>query len=153
MPATHHPFDPAIATQILAFLRAGGMPHVAAEAAGLPYKTYRQWLRRGGRAGAAEPFRQFACDARTAVAQSRLKAEIAVREKDPKFWLKYGPGKETPDRPGWTGEVRPRPLPKQEPAEMIYHPQWRKLCTFLLQALDKYPEARLALVQALQKLR
>jgi hypothetical protein len=153
MSGIHYPFDPKVAEQILAYIRAGGYPSVAAEAAGLPRTVYRQWLKHGKKKNAGEPYRRFALDVQQAMAQGRLAVELIVRDKDPKFWLKHGPGKETPGNPGWTGEVKPLPLPKGESLSIVAHPRWLPLCADLLKALTNFPEARLAAAQTLKEAR
>ena len=37
----------AVETTILAYVRAGGFAHVAAEAAGVPRELFEEWMRRG----------------------------------------------------------------------------------------------------------
>jgi hypothetical protein len=44
---------------------------------------------------------------REAIATARLAAEMQALKDDPLFWLKYGPGKETADVPGWSNAVKP----------------------------------------------
>src|SRR5438445_5204471 len=100
------PFDPLLAERVLSYIRSGGYPLVAAEAAGVPAQVFLQWVDWGEKKKAREPYRGFARGVRQAAAQGRLVAELAVHEKDPKFWLTHGPGKERPRHPGWTGEVR-----------------------------------------------
>ena len=43
------PLTPELQGRIVAFVRAGGYPHVAAEAAGVPRHVFERWLKRGGR--------------------------------------------------------------------------------------------------------
>ena len=116
----------------------------------MPRAVFREWLRRGEQKKAREPYRGFARAVRQAEAQGRLRAEVAVSKKDPKFWLKYGPGKETLDNPGWTGEAKPLAQEKQQ-----VHAQrdWETLMSTILQALDGHPEARLAVARALMSIK
>ena len=51
---------PALQEQIVAYIRAGGFPHVAAEAAGLPRQVFARWLERGQRAMRRPLIAQFA---------------------------------------------------------------------------------------------
>jgi hypothetical protein len=142
---TRHSFTPEVAERILAFIRGGGFPVVAAEAAGVPAAVFTDWLARGEKRGARELFRRFAREVRQAAALCRLTAECSAYKKDPKFWLAHGPGRERPGYPGWAGEVRP-----QEPAEPIpTTPDWSDICVRLLHALADFPEARAAAAQAL----
>jgi hypothetical protein len=94
-------------TRILAGIRSGGFPHVAAEAFGLAGPDYERFLQGAEHPAASESVRSFAREAREAHAQARLRAEIAVFEDDPKVWLEHGPGRETPHRAGWAGAVKP----------------------------------------------
>lgn len=142
-------FDAEAARQLLGFIRAGGYPHVAAEAAGVPAAVFRHWLELGERPGAHDPYRRFVREVRQAAAAARLVVEHGVYKKDPKFWLAHGPGKETPGNPGWTGEVRPLGLEQGSAAPG--QDEWRRACEDLLQALVEYPEARAAAARALAR--
>jgi hypothetical protein len=137
-------FDAERAKNLLAFIRQGGFPGVAADAAGVSRQTFLGWIRRGEGRGAREPWRSFARDLRQAVAQARLLSELAVCKKDPKFWLSHGPGKETADLIGWTTPVRPKPsqASKEDPLDAC-----RALCAWVVEALAPYPEARAKLAE------
>lgn len=87
----------AVARQITAGIRAGAFPEVAAQAFGIAPESFTAWMRKAERG--SRPFR-------VAHAQARLRAEVAVYEKQPKVWLEHGPGRERADHPGWTGPVR-----------------------------------------------
>lgn len=144
------PYDPRLADRILSYIQSGGYPLVAAEAAGVPGEVFLQWMEWGEKKRAREPYRSFARGVRQAVAHGRLIAELAVHEKDPKFWLTHGLGKPTADAPGWTGEVKASTT--QDAAEHAGHrdAQWQTLYTVLMRALAEFPEARLAVAQALR---
>ncbi len=133
-------FDPAAVTQTLAYIRAGGYPHVAAAAAGVPPRVFRVWLERGERDDAREPYRGFVAGIVQASAQSRLVAEHAVLQKDPKFWLKHGPGKETPESPGWSGEVKPV-VRKAEERPILERPEWQVVWPAVEEVCGRFPEA------------
>jgi hypothetical protein len=79
--------------------------------------VFNDWLARGEKQRAREPYRRFAREVRQAAAMCRLVAECAAFKKDPKFWLAHGPGRDRPGYPGWAGEARPNtpdgPLPEQ----------------------------------------
>src|SRR5713226_9643262 len=79
-------FDPLLADRVLSYVRSGGYPLVAAEAAGVTGEVVLQWLDWGEKKKAREPYRSFARGVRQAAAQGRLVAELAVHEKDPKYW-------------------------------------------------------------------
>jgi hypothetical protein len=136
---------PALSDQILSLIRLGGYPLVAAETAGVPKEIYLDWLKKGDKSNAREPFRTFARDVRKAVAQARVLAEHAIYEKDPKFWLGHGPGKETDECPGWTGE-RPAARINSVPDSSA---DWYTLWPELDKVLAAFPEARKAIAAAL----
>src|SRR5438094_6168105 len=93
--------------QIVAAIRAGGYPHIAAQAFGVPAVVWDEWLRRGTAPAARPPYRWFARDVQQAHAQARLRAEIHVLGEAPKLWLEHGPGRDRADCPGWAGAVKP----------------------------------------------
>jgi hypothetical protein len=139
-------FDPARAQVLLAYLRQGGFPLVAADAAGVPAPAFLVWMQRGESAGAREPLRGFARNVRQAVAQARLLAELAVCKKDPKFWLSHGPGRETPESTGWTAPARPATRPTVQTNSLE---QARGLCALILDTLTPFPEARARVAERL----
>jgi hypothetical protein len=145
------PFDQLLADRVLSYIQSGGYPRVAAEAAGVPGEVFLQWMEWGERKRAREPYRSFARAVRQAIAHGRLVAELAVHEKDPKFWLTHGPGKETAHNPGWTGEVKPANAQESADTDNT-NAQWQALYTILMRALAEFPEARLAVAQALRGL-
>ena len=132
-------FDSTKGQAILAYLRQGGFPAVAADAAGVPWPIFESWLHRGEERRAREPLRGFARAVRQAMAQARLLSELTVCKKDPKFWLCHGPGRETVENPGWTNPVRPRArvAAKEDPIETC-----RFLCSWVMEALAPFPDAR-----------
>ncbi len=92
-----HELTADLARLIVALIRAGASPGAAAEAAGVPRKVFTGWLRRGRDSGEPPygPFYQQVLEAR---GQVRAALESEIRKKDPKFWLRYGPGKTTGKR-------------------------------------------------------
>src|SRR5262249_25748658 len=92
---------PELESQILAGIRAGGFPHVAAAAFGVPRRVFRRWLSWGKRRRSAK-YESFAHQVAQAHATARLNAEINTHKKDPRLWLRAGPGKEKPGAVGWT---------------------------------------------------
>jgi hypothetical protein len=131
------------ARMILAAIRAGGFPDVAAEAYGLSADLLHQWLRRGRLKKGSSRFRRFAAEVRQAAAQARLKAEIDVLKADARFWLRHGPGRETADARGWTTPAKPQ-FQSDRGADLLASPAWSELWLRLLRALTPYPEARAA---------
>ncbi len=138
---------PELQQTIVAYIRAGGMPHVAAEAAGLPRAMFEAWLRRGRRPAAPAELRAFADAVRQARAQARLGAEIAVFKGRPLDWLRSGPGKETPTNPGWTSNVKPG-TGADERGNPLLDPELRRLFAHLLDLLEPYPDVRAGVAAA-----
>ena len=103
---------------ILKGIRRGAFDWVAAEAGGIDRRTFYRWLERG-EAGERR-YAVFARNVMIARAESRLEAEASVRDRNPFAWLRYGPGRERPDAPGWTNPVRPPdPPPDTGPEDPI----------------------------------
>jgi hypothetical protein len=132
---------PLLREQILAGIRAGGYPHVAAEAWGVPREDFDDWLRRGRGIGARQPYRSFVLDVQQAHAQARLKAEIETFENDAKIWLEHGPGKETTQRPGWSSSARPVDGATQS-GNVFEQPEIVALMRVLLDSVEPFPDAR-----------
>jgi hypothetical protein len=104
---------PDIQRQILAYIEAGSFDYVAAEAAGIDDRTFRDWMARGeGR----HPTRRrtpelaaFAHAVREAKARARASREIVVAERDPKFWLSHA-ARSKPGREGWSEPIDAPPV-------------------------------------------
>lgn len=128
---------PEIQKTIVAFARAGGFPEVAAEAAGVSRRVFVRWLRRGEQPGARRRFRAFTAAVREAVAQARLKAEVAVHEGKPLDWLKHGPG-----RGDWGAKGRP---PAAE--RVMEDPETRGRIAKAMELAGPYPDFRVAFAE------
>lgn len=85
---------------IVNFIQLGSWDYVAAEAAGVDYTTFWRWMKRGE--DGEQPFHDFYRAVVQARAIARLRYEVEVGKRNPLAWLRYGPGKEQPGRPGWT---------------------------------------------------
>lgn len=85
---------------IVRYVREGAYDYVAAEAAGIDQSTFYNWMR-WGRKGNPR-YVEFFQDVTKAHAEARRMAEVRVRMENPLAWLRYGPGRSTPGRPGWT---------------------------------------------------
>jgi hypothetical protein len=142
---------PELQQQICAFIRAGGYPRVAAEAAGVPARVFARWLRRGRGKRAPAVYRAFADAVAQATAQGRLAAELQVFEKRPLDWLQCGPGKETRSEPGWSST--PKPATGQEAAgrSPLEDPEFQALVRRLLDGLASDPEARAKVAELIQE--
>jgi hypothetical protein len=141
---------PEVESNLLGFIRAGGYPHVAAEAAGIPRELFTAWLQRGRRRGAREPYKSFYRRVQQAMATARLKAELETISKNPFYWLRHGPGRETPESPGWTNSVKPG-FGRDRGARFLLTREWGRLWERILTALEHFPEARLAVAEAIEK--
>ena len=130
-----------LARGILAAIRAGAFPHVAAAAYGVHLALWDRWLRRGRRKDAREPYRSFVRRVEEAEAQARLRAEVAALEKDARGWLKHGPGRDLPGRPGWAALVRPAPPPEKHAVRWLASPEFAHFFALLRAALAPFPEA------------
>lgn len=130
---------------ILSFIRAGGFPHTAAEAAGVPRELFDDWLSRPG-----PRYRAFALAVRQASAQARLRVEVAVLDAKPLDWLKSGPGKPQPGLPGWTAPARAAPV-REDVSALAQRPV-QEMMTFLITALAGYPDARVHLGDAVAEI-
>jgi hypothetical protein len=142
---------PALQHEIVAFVAAGGYPHVAAEAVGIPRRVFAQWLARGERSPATI-YGELARAVCQAHARARLQAEITVREDKPLDWLKCGPGRETADAPGWTSAGR-------APTQAVEGPNTDQLCAELfarlgacVDRLDAQPDVRVKLASLMAEL-
>jgi hypothetical protein len=102
-----HPWCAEVEAKILNAIRHGVFPLVAAEAFGVPREVFADRLRSGESDSAPAEERSFRAKVREAAAVARLKAETFALQSDPLYWLKYGPGKETADIPGWSNAVKP----------------------------------------------
>ena len=142
---------PELGQQIVAGIRSGGYPHVAAEAWGVPKEVFDDWLKRGNEENPWEPYKSFAADVRQAFAQARLRAEMVGFEKDPKTWLVHGPGRESEQHPGWSVSVKPVEA-TAESHNVLLDPELMALFRTLLEILTPYPEAHDKVAEALTKL-
>jgi hypothetical protein len=141
----------AVETTILAYVRAGGFAHVAAEAAGVAREIFEEWMRKGESKRPVARYRLFAEAVRQAEAQARLGAEVAALKSKPVDWLKAGLGKETAAKPGWSALAKPRASDK--PMSPLLDPGVQELLRALLRALERYPDARAEVVEVLNAAR
>jgi hypothetical protein len=128
-----------LADSILAAIRAGGFAHVAAAAFGVPLAVFKKWLRLG-RTGQSPEYQAFAHNVAQAQGTARLAAEMETHKKDPRLWLRGGPGRETPHADGWTTFVRPRTR-RLRPSDPFSSPVLLGLFRKLAAALAPFPEA------------
>ena len=133
---------------IVAAIRAGAYDWVAAQANGVDPDTFRAWMRRGERER-EEPYFSFVTEVRIARAQARLAAEIEVRKDQPFNWLRFGPGRERPGEDGWT---ETKEIKHSGSFDVLYSEEWTLISVAIETALETYPEAKLAVAEALKRI-
>ena len=101
--------------RMLSYIEAGGSAWKAAQAEGINYRTFNDWMQRGRGDHSTRPatpqLKSFATEIDKAHARSGIGAEIEVRRKNPLAWLRHV-DRDRPGRPGWS--LTP-PLPETEP--------------------------------------
>src|SRR2546428_3985173 len=94
---------------VINFIRAGAFDYVAAQAAGISARTFREWIQRGeGRHPTKRPtarLRRFAERVAQAKAEARLDAEVLVHRDSPMYWLTRA-ARSKPDKEGWSEPAR-----------------------------------------------
>jgi hypothetical protein len=117
--------------------------------------VFTEWLVWGKKSGKGpyKKYRLFLEAIAQAIAQARLTAEIKAHDESPLDWLKQGPGKETPDSPGWSTPVKPTVNQTNNTINLLLHPEMQSLFAAILQVLAPYPEARQAVSEALAGVR
>jgi hypothetical protein len=141
----------ALQAQIVAFIRGGGFPQVAAEAAGLPRRVFVRWLQRGQKADAPPNYRAFAQAVMEARAQARLQAELTAKTDKPLDWLKAGPGKDSAGNPGWTNPGKPHADSARGPDGEQMMVELFALLGEAVEQLASHPDARALLADWLAK--
>ncbi len=86
---------------IVEAIGSGSFDYIAAEAAGITARSFRNWMERGEQATSGK-YHDFYLAVMQARAQARKSAESRVWATDPFKWLRFGPGREKAGRPGWT---------------------------------------------------
>ena len=94
-----------IAQKIVDYTKAGAFDYVAAEAAGISARTFRDWIARGEGThptrASTPKLRRFAQRVAQAKAEARTSAEVRVHRDQPASWLAHA-ARSKPDREGWT---------------------------------------------------
>jgi hypothetical protein len=101
------------------------------------------WLSRARQKNASSIQRLLLQSVRQARAQARLKLEMQMREDSPRLWLLHGPGKQTPDAPGWS--AAPRATGSSIAPDEQFSARMYEMIVAIYQALKPFPDARLAL--------
>jgi hypothetical protein len=131
---------PEVQNEIAAFLRAGGFPTVAAEAAGISAAQFTRWMRLGRQPRPKRRFRDFVKAVTHALALARLSAEVEIHKKKPLEWLKSGP-----PRDAWGPDAQP------SAPSGLDDPEIRELFARVLTALEPFPEAHAAVRKAMDR--
>jgi hypothetical protein len=143
---------PELTRAIVAFIRAGSFPQVAAEAAGLPTERFADWMERGARSRAPLALRQFFQAIRKAQAEARLTVEVELRQSKPLDWLRCGPGKPGDLGEGWTTPLRGGASGEEKPVDLLALPLTQEVIARVLSVLTPHPELRQAVACALDDL-
>lgn len=104
---------------ILSAVEAGATDHVAAQAAGISPRTFRELRQRAEGRHSERPstpeLRAFFAKVDESIARARLKREIEVARTDAKFWLGHR-ARSKPGLEGWT-----EPVPDGSDDEVSVH--------------------------------
>lgn len=149
---SRYKLNAGVIRSIAAYIRAGGYPHVAAEAAGIPRDVYTDWLTQGEpgkKARGSALAKSLWTEVLKATAQARLAAEIKAFTEEPLAWLKSGPGKERAKNPGWSATVKPVHNENNTQVNLLLAPEMQSVFAAILQILGPWPDARIALASAL----
>jgi len=149
MSTRRYQLTPELQTTICGYILSGGYPHVAAEATGIPREVFDGWMRRARARAPTKKYRLFYEAIVQARGQVRLAAEAKALTKDPLAWLKCGPGKETPDAPGWTNPPRAQVDGDPEAVNLLLRRETQDLMATLLRILEPFPEVRTRVAEAL----
>jgi hypothetical protein len=147
MPKPLYPWTELVELKIVSGIRHGAFPYIAAEAAGIPREVFADWMRRGSAKRPSPRFRRFRDQVREAIATARLAAEMYALKNDPLAWLKFGPGKETTDVPGWSNAVKPPPA-DEPPSEASENEMRLGLLAALAPELNRLPPVLRAAILA-----
>lgn len=135
---------------IVADIKKGAFPYVAAQAAGVAAPTFYEWMRNGRNATRRNKYRDFFDAVTTAAGLARTSAETRVFEQDPKSWLRLGPGRDggDPEHPGWTESGRQVDVTTRGEA-LAGQADVQGLIALVVEVLAPYPEARAAIAGVL----
>lgn len=128
--------------QIAAGVRAGGYPHVAAQAYGVPKATFENWMAKGSKGNGNHAL--LAKTLGQAHAQARLRAEMTISRDDPRIWLEHGPARDQPGNPGWSSSAR---LASSAEPSLFAHVPTIALIRDAVGQLGEHREARQAMAQ------
>jgi hypothetical protein len=136
---------PPLIEQIAAGVRAGGYPHVAAQAWGVPRGTFEDWMSKGAKGRGACGL--LAKTMGEAHAQARLRSEMLICRDDPRIWLEHGPARDQPNNPGWSSSARPVASPETSP---LAYASVMSAIGGVIGNLSEHPEAREIIANSLE---
>jgi hypothetical protein len=127
---------PEIEAVILTYIEAGAADYVAAEAAGIDARTFRDYLQRARgthpNRRATDQLTHFAKAVMEAKARARAAREIEAAEHNVTFWLTHM-ARSKPDREGWTDPVESATAAV---AEVSYQPSMEEVAQTLRVLID-----------------
>jgi hypothetical protein len=126
----------------------GSFPHIAAEAAGVPRRVFEEWMEAGAKQHRGRQ-RDFWREVSQATARIRAFIETQVKTTDPKFWLRFGPGKQGGTMLGWGPPTKRRPGKSQSKDD--WQPEFFALLGEIAQRLQDMPEARLVILDVIRR--
>lgn len=137
-PAGSVKLTPEIQHTVVSYIEAGAWDYVAAEAAGIDERTFRDWIARGehrhpSRSPTPE-LEAFARAVREAKARARAAREITVADKEPRFWLSHA-ARSRPGREGWSEPID-APDGSVSGAAIAYEPSPEELAETLRALVD-----------------
>lgn len=119
---------------ILSAVEAGATDHVAAQAAGISPRTFRELRQRAEGRHAERPstpeLRAYFAHVDESIARARLKREIEVARTDAKFWLGHR-ARSKPGLEGWTEPV-PDGSGDEEPVHVMELDELQQIVTTLV---------------------
>ena len=95
--------------KLLLLIQHGAYDYQAAQALGIAYHTFWQWMQRGiadKENNRLTAYTKFYQDVSQSSAMARTLKEIEVAHDNPEFWLRSGPGKTRKGMPGWTDSLK-----------------------------------------------
>ena len=127
--------NPQIQEHIVAKIREGVFPQVAAAQCGIASTTFQEWMKKD-----KQPYIDFQVAVDVAIAEKRGECEATVALTDPKFWLRNAARDRGPDNPGWSDRVEIDGHQKHEHVhatlEQLHAAQLAKLTDEELDALE-----------------
>jgi hypothetical protein len=134
--------------EIVTRIRSGSYPHVAAESVGVPRRVFDEWMS-AGRKQRRGRRRDFCRAVSQALAEIRAAMEIAAKKQDPKFWLRFGPGKDGGNLRGWGPAAKRRA--RKASKQTDWQPELFALLAEIAERLQDMPEARQVILDVMDR--